>query len=51
MVGPIEEAEAKAKTLIGEDEKKAAPTKAEGKGEGKPEAKADAKAAKPEAKK
>jgi F-type H+-transporting ATPase subunit beta len=30
MVGPIEEAEAKAKTLGAEDEKKAAPAKTEG---------------------
>jgi F-type H+-transporting ATPase subunit beta len=43
MVGPIEEAEAKAKTLVGDDEKKAAPA-------AKADAKADAKAAKPDAK-
>jgi hypothetical protein len=40
MVGPIEEAEAKAKTLVGEDEKKAKP---DAKADGKTAVKAEAK--------
>jgi hypothetical protein len=43
MVGPIEEAEAKAKTLVGDDEKKAKPEAKAGKGDAKPATKAEAK--------